>query len=109
MTAAPPEAPVGWDSGGQCMCTRRFRSSVVEAEYLAWHFGIWGRRTRWFAAFATAIVLANLALVLAGGSTRRAALDFDGIGYLDGADFDLNARQAPPDEDEADADQVADQ
>ena len=70
--------PCAWSSGGQRLLTRRFRSSVVEAEFESWHFGIWGRRTRWFVASATVVVLANFALVLAGGSTRRKALDLEG-------------------------------
>lgn len=55
--------------------SRRFRSSLVESDYLTWHFGIWGRRTRWFVAFATVVVLSNLALKLTGESTSRKALD----------------------------------
>lgn len=67
------------DSGqfGQHRLNRRFRSGDVEADYLTWYFGIWGRRTRWFVAFATTVVMANLAIVLIGGSTRRKALDFE--------------------------------
>lgn len=63
---------------GQHLFSRRFRCAATEAEYVEWHFSIWGRRTANFAICVAALVLVNLAIVLAGGSsTRRRALDVD--------------------------------
>lgn len=69
---------------GQHLLSRRFRCAATEAEYLEWHFSIWGRRTANFAVCVAALVLVNLAIVLAGGSTRRRALDVDDSLYAFG-------------------------
>ena len=70
---------------GQHLLSRRFRCAATEAEYLEWHFSIWGRRTANFAVCVAVLVLVNLCVVLAGGSTRRRALDMDGSVYALGS------------------------
>lgn len=57
----------------------------MEAEYLDWHFSVWGHRTGVFAMCFSVLALGNLGLVLSGSSTRARALAIDGSSFARGS------------------------